>query len=164
MATRADTRREGSLRWARAQTGPRIVEFQGGGCFELNFSLMVSEPFLPLDGSTAPEPVVLKDGARLIRGTHDIIVRHLPVRPGDEPARGKGRWKTAPRAPKSSDPASVKDSADVIIEHVSASGSPDETVAVTPSRRVTVQHWSSIAEPLVNPALHLENGVPICHA
>jgi hypothetical protein len=90
-------------------------------------------------------------------------VRHLRVRTGDEPALGKGRWKTAPRGPKSSDAVSVKESAAVMIDPVSASGSTDETVSVTHSRRVTVPHCS-IAEPLANPALHLENGVPISHA
>jgi hypothetical protein len=96
-------------------------------------------------------------------GTHDIVIRHLRVRPGDEAALGKGRWRTNPRGPKSSDAVSVKESTDVIVDHVSASWSTDETISVTHSRRVTVQHCL-IAEPLANPALHIENGVPISHA
>jgi hypothetical protein len=63
VTSRADPRREGRLRWALAQTGRRIVDFQVGGCFELDLSLPVSEPFLTLESSTAPEPVMLKDGA-----------------------------------------------------------------------------------------------------
>ena len=35
VTTRADTSREGSLRWALEQRGPRIVEFKVGGLFEL---------------------------------------------------------------------------------------------------------------------------------
>ncbi len=164
VTTRADTGREGSLRWALAQKGPRRVVFKVGGLFELESDLKVKEPFLTLDGSTAPDGgVTLKDGALTILGTHDVIVRHLRVRPGDEPQLGKGRWAGRPRGIKSSDALSVKDSHDVIIDHVSGSWSTDETISVTHSRRVTVQRCL-IAEPLGNPALHVENGVEIPHA
>jgi hypothetical protein len=164
VTTRADTGREGSLRWAIEQGGPRIVRFQVGGVFELESNLRVTEPFLTLDGSAAPEGgVTLKDGALLILGTHDIVVRYLRVRPGDEAPLGKGRWAGRPRPVKASDAVSVKDSHDVIIDHVSASWSTDETISVTRSRRVTVQDCF-ITEPLANPALHVENGVEIPHA
>lgn len=67
----ADSRHEGSRRWALAQTGPGIVDFQVGGCFELDSSLTVSEPFLPLDGSNpalyleSGGPISHADGARV---------------------------------------------------------------------------------------------------
>jgi len=164
VTTTADTKREGSLRWALEQSGPRIVEFQVGGVFELDFNLRVTEPFLTLDGSAAPDGgVTLKDGALNIFGTHDVIVRHIRVRPGDEASLGKGRWRGHPRPVKASDAITVKDCADVIVDHVSASWSTDETISVTRSRRVTVQQCF-ITEPLANPALHLENGVEISHA
>src|SRR5262249_13631705 len=62
VTTRDDTGREGSLRWALMQKGPRIVLFKVGGVFELDSNLKVKEPFLTLDGSTAPDGgVTLKD-------------------------------------------------------------------------------------------------------
>ena len=164
VTTTEDGTREGSLRWALAQSGPRIVEFKVGGVFELDGNLKVTEPFLTLDGSTAPDGgVTLKDGALYILKTHDVIIRYLRVRPGDEAVLGKGRWKGHARETKSGDAVSVKDSANVIIDHVSASWSTDETISVTRSRRVTVQNCF-ITEPLANPALHIENGVEISHA
>jgi len=164
VTTREDTNREGSLRWALMQSGPRIVEFKVGGLFELDSNLRIKEPFLTLDGSTAPDGgVTLKDGALDIIGTHDVIVRYLRVRPGDEAELGKGRWQGHPRAIKAGDAVTVKDSADVMIDHVSGSWSTDETISVTHSRRVTVQHCI-IAEPLANPVLHVEDGVEIPHA
>jgi hypothetical protein len=164
VTTRNDTGREGSLRWALAQKGPRIVLFKVGGIFELDSNLKVKEPFLTLDGSTAPDGgVTLKDSALEFLGTHDIIVRYLRVRPGDEAALGQGRWAGHPRPVKASDAVTVKDSHDVIVDHVSGSWSTDETISVTHSRRVTVQHCI-IAEPLANPKLHIEDGVEIPHA
>jgi len=164
VTTTDDTNREGSLRWALVQTGPRIIEFKVGGIFELNSNLRVKEPFLTLDCSTAPDNgVTLKDGALDILETHDVIIRYLRVRPGDEASLGKGRWKGHPRTIKASDAVTVKDSADVIIDHVSASWSTDETISVTRSQRVTVQNCI-ITEPLANPALHIEKGVEISHA
>jgi hypothetical protein len=164
VTTREDTGREGSLRWAVEQRGPRVVRFQVGGLFELESNLRVTEPFLTLDGSAAPDGgVTLKDGALLILSTHDVVVRYLRVRPGDEAPLGKGRWAGRPRPVKASDAVSVKQSHDVIIDHVSASWSTDETISVTHSQRVTVQDCF-ITEPLANPALHVENGVEIPHA
>jgi hypothetical protein len=164
VTTREDTGREGSLRWALAQQGRRIVVFKVGGIFDLRSNLKVKEPYLTLDGSSAPGGgVTLKDGALEVLDTHDIIVRYLRVRPGDEAELGKGDWKGQSRGIHSSDAVSVKNSTDVIIDHVSASWSTDETISVTGSRRVTVQNCI-IAEPLGNPVLHVENGVPIAHA
>jgi len=163
VTTTDDTGREGSLRWALSQSGPRIVIFKVGGIFSLKKNLPVKEPFLTLDGSSAPDGgVTLKDGALDIFDTHDVVVRYLRVRPGDEAALGKNAWRDHPRPIKASDAVTIKDSSDVIIDHVSASWSTDETVSVTRSRRVTVQNCI-IAEPLANPKLHVEDGVEISH-
>jgi hypothetical protein len=163
VTTTKDGDNEGCLRWALAQSGRRIIEFKVGGVFELDSNLRVKEPFFTLDGSTAPDGgVTLKDGALDILETHDVIIRYLRVRPGDEASLGKGRWQGHPRPVKASDAVTVKDSADVIIDHVSASWSTDETISVTHSRRVTVQNCF-ITEPLANPALHIEEGREISH-
>lgn len=163
VTTTDDSGREGSLRWAISQSGPRIVIFKVAGIFSLKKNLQVKEPFLTLDGSSAPDGgVTLKDGALDIVDTHDIVVRHIRVRPGDEAQLGKGSWRDHPRPIKASDAVTIKDSADVIIDHVSASWSTDETISVTRSRRVTVQNCI-IAEPLANPKLHVEDGVEISH-
>lgn len=164
VTTLEDHGKPGSLRWAVSQRGPRRVEFAVEGILSLNSPLTVEEPYLTLDGSTAPGAgITLKDAGVRIVHTHDIIVRHLRVRPGDEASLGKGPWQGRPRPIRSGDAISVQECADVIIDHVSASWSTDETISVTDSRRVTVQNCF-ITEPLANPTLHVENGVPIAHA
>ncbi len=76
-----------------------------------------------------------------ISGTHDVIVRYLRFRAGDI------------NCPSfQGDSLNVFESRDVIIDHVSASWSIDETLSVTHSARVTVQ-WSIIADSL-NAACH----------
>ena len=73
----------GSLKAALEAKGPRIVVFEVGGVIDLGRStLTITEPFLTIAGQTAPSP-----GITIIRGgidirAHDVIVRHLRVRPG----------------------------------------------------------------------------------
>jgi hypothetical protein len=82
----------GSLAQALRQADPRIVVFEVGGVIDLGGeTLKITEPFLSVAGQTAPSP-----GIKLIRGslviaTHDVILQHLRIRPG-EAARAKKRW------------------------------------------------------------------------
>ena len=58
--------------------------FEVGGVIDLNRrSLQINEPRITVAGQTAPSP-----GITIIRGglsisTHDVIVQHLRIRPGD---------------------------------------------------------------------------------
>lgn len=160
----ADDENEGSLRWALAQSFPRIVEFTVEGIIVLEKNIEVTAPFLTIDGSTAPGAgITIKDGTLRIQGTHDVIIRHIRVRPGDEASLQKGVWAGSTRTKGPTDAISIHDSQDIIVDHVSTSWCSDEVLSTTGSERVTVQN-SFITEPLANPALHIENGVPIAHA
>jgi len=74
----------GSLRRALEDTRPRLVVFEVGGVIDLQGrSLDVRHPWLTVAGQTAPDP-----GITLIRGsltveTHDVMIQHIAVRPGD---------------------------------------------------------------------------------
>jgi len=74
----------GSFLEAVKKTGPRIVVFEVGGIIDLGeFTVKITEPYLTIAGQTAPAP-----GITLIRGgidiaAHDVIIRHIRVRPGD---------------------------------------------------------------------------------
>ncbi len=74
----------GSLAEAVATAGARVIEFSVAGSIDLGGSVIkVVEPHLTLAGETAPSPgITLVNGGLDIR-THDIIVRHLRVRPTD---------------------------------------------------------------------------------
>jgi pectate lyase len=82
--TTLDAEGPGSFREAVDAKGPRIVVFEVGGVIDLGGkTLTIREPFLTIAGQTAPSP-----GITFIRGgidiaTHDVIVRHIRVRPGE---------------------------------------------------------------------------------
>ena len=135
----------GTLRHGVATaSGPRTIVFDRSGTIFLRSELTIGRPYLTIAGQTAPgDGVTVAGFGTRIAGTHDVIVRFVRFRPGDV------------NCPAYQDDAlSVVDSRDVIIDHVSASWSVDETLSVTRSDRVTVQ-WSIIAESL-NAACHHE--------
>jgi len=88
--TNLKARGSGSFAAAVQMKGRRIIVFEVGGVIDLQKnSIMVTEPFLTIAGQTAPSP-----GITFIRGgicieTHDVIIRHICVRPGEA---GAGRW------------------------------------------------------------------------
>ena len=117
----------GSLSAALAETGPRIVVFEVGGVIDLHEqTLMITEPFLTIAGQTAPAP-----GITLIRGgmdiaTHDVVVRHLHIRPGDLGA--------PKRSGKDFDAISTIAGHDVIVDHCSLSWATDENLSASGPR------------------------------
>jgi pectate lyase len=77
----------GSLRHAlEVETGPRIVVFRVSGTIELASDLRIrgeKGSFVTIAGQTSPGGVQLKgDGFTVMDGAHDIILRHLRIRPG----------------------------------------------------------------------------------
>lgn len=117
----------GSLRAAIETEGPRIIVFEVGGVIDLEKqTLVVADPFVTIAGQTAPSP-----GVTLIRGgmdirTHDVIVQHLRIRPGDvgEP-RGSG-W--------GEDAISTVSAYNVIIDHCSLTWATDENLSASGPR------------------------------
>ena len=148
--------REGSLRWALKQAGPRVVTFAVCGDVKLKERLIVREPFLTLDGSTAPAlGVCVRGGSLEFSETHDIIVRYLRVRLGDESVlrRNKELGLKRPKGSNGLDCINISKSNDVLIDHCSLSWCCDEVVSVVHSRGITVQ-WCILSEPLGRVCLH----------
>jgi hypothetical protein len=117
----------GTLRAAIETRGPRLVVFEVGGVIDLaRTSLRVREPHLTIAGQTAPDP-----GITLIRGslaveTHDVVIQHLSVRPGDAGRPRKSGW--------SPDGIAMNAASGVIIEHCSTTWSVDENLSVSGPR------------------------------
>ena len=141
----------GSLRAAVQTKGARYVLFRVSGTIELESSLSIREPYITIAGQTAPGDGVCLKNRELTISAHDVVIRYLRVRPGDElgpsyRARGKGF---------SPDAISVtRPSHDVIVDHSSASWSIDECVSISGQgiTAVTVQ-WCMITESL-NDSFH----------
>src|SRR4051812_19016827 len=140
VTTLAD-RGPGSFRAAVEASGPRTIEFGIAGLITLDSSLTIREPFVTIDGSTAPGKGVCIRGSDVIIRTHDVIVRHMRFRLGDISKREVDALNVA------------GDSHHVLIDHVSASWAVDENLSASGAiHDVTIQ-WSVIAEGL-NRSVH----------
>jgi len=160
MVTRLDDNpkrpTKGSLRWALQQRGPRIVRFTVSGDITLQDEIIISEPFLTLDGSEAPESgVTIRSGNLIFKHTHDIIVRQVRIRLGDAPARRQRREQRRDRPMHSEglDCVSLEDSQRIVFDHCSLSWSCDEIFGILRCSDVTIQ-WCILSEPLCGPSLH----------
>lgn len=119
---------KGSLREAIEAAGPRIIVFEAAGVIDLGWkSLHIRNPSVTIAGQTAPSP-----GITLIRGgisitTHEVIIQHLKVRPGDGGRqRGSGTAVDAI--------STGKGAYKVIIDHCSASWGTDENITASGPR------------------------------
>lgn len=117
----------GSLREAIDAKGPRIIVFEVGGVIDLGKSTMVvSEPFVTIAGQTAPSPgITIIRGGMDIRG-HDVIVRHLRIRPGD--------LGEAPGSGWGEDAISTVAAYNVIVDHCSLTWATDENLSASGPR------------------------------
>ncbi len=126
----------GSFMEAVNAKGPRIVVFEVGGVIDLGLkTVKIREPFLTIAGQTAPQP-----GITLIRGgidiaTHDVIVRHIRVRPGEA-----GQPK---RSGVDFDAISSVGGRDIIVDHCSLTWATDENLSASGPRfgGNTPQQW-----------------------
>ncbi len=74
----------GSLRDA-VREGNRTVVFRVSGTITLESDLKITQPHITIAGQTAPgDGICLRKHPLKIADTHDIIIRYLRVRPGDE--------------------------------------------------------------------------------
>ena len=127
----------GSFLEAVKKTGPRIVVFEVGGIIDLGeFTVKITEPYLTIAGQTAPAP-----GITLIRGgidiaAHDVIIRHIRVRPGDG---GRARLSG-----NDYDAISTLGGAhDVIVDHCTLTWATDENLSASGPRFTgnTPEEW-----------------------
>jgi len=119
---------EGSLAAALAASGPRTIVFEVGGVIDLErTTLEIREPFVTIAGQTAPSPgITLIKGGITIR-THDVVMQHLRVRPGEAGQAKLSGWEI--------DGITTSNGAhDVIVDHCSTSWATDENLSASGSR------------------------------
>jgi hypothetical protein len=103
--------------------------FEVGGVIDLGRqAIRISEPFLSIAGQTAPYP-----GITLIRGgidvaTHDVVIRHIRVRPGEAGADK--------RSGVDFDAISTVGAHNVIVDHCSLTWATDENLSASGPRFV----------------------------
>ena len=135
--TNLKARGPGSFAAAVQMKGRRIIVFEVGGVIDLQKnSVTITEPFLTIAGQTAPSP-----GVTFIRGginidTHDVIVQHICVRPGEAGAKKKSGWEVDGIA---------TGSYNIIVDHCSCTWATDENLSASGPRfdGKTVDEWRS---------------------
>jgi len=158
----------GSLRWAVEQTWPsdmndpysnrRIILFKTGGTINLVDKIIIRHPFVTIAGQTAPGDGILLRGDQLTVATHDVIVRGIRVRVGDE-----GLPTCCRDGINISTTEAESDVYNIIIDHSSVSWAIDENVSIWTSENkpykshdITIQ-WNIISEGLQN-SIHVDEG------
>lgn len=131
----------GSLRFAVEQNFPRIIRFDVAGTIRLKSDLVIRHPRITISGLGAPAGGIAVADHSLVVNADDVIVRYIRSRLGSQSG-------------EEGDAITISGGRRIILDHVSASWSVDETLSVsarydrTPGiYDVTVQ-WSIISESL----------------
>ena len=125
---------EGSLRAAVEAEGPRTVVFRVSGTIDLKSDLRIKNPNITIAGQTAPGDGICIKGYPLMIDADEVIIRYIRVRFGDESGQD-------------SDAVSARYVKNLILDHLSASWSIDETMSIYHCENITVQ-WCMISESM----------------
>lgn len=147
----------GSLGEALAAAGPRVVEFAVAGLIDLGGkSYTVTRPALTIAGESGPSPGITLINGGLNISTHDVIVRHLRIRPGAGTRARKSGWEVDGLATGGG-------AHDVIIDHCSLTWSTDENLSASGPRfnganpaewRRNTSHRVTFSHCIVGEGLH----------
>lgn len=118
---------EGSFAAAVAADGARIIVFEVGGVIDLQgATIRIDKPFVTVAGQTAPHPGITFVRGGLAVATHDVIVQHIAVRPGENGKPKKSGWDV--------DGLSAGGARNVIVDHCSFSWATDENLSASGHR------------------------------
>ncbi len=117
----------GSLRAAIDTEGPRTIVFRVGGTITLKSKLVIRHPYVTVAGQTAPgDGICIRGFTFGALSTHDVIIRHVRIRVGDE-------------ARSTMDGTGFASCDHCIMDHCSISWSIDEAVSTRGAGNITVQ-------------------------
>ncbi|MGY5355654.1 pectate lyase family protein [Wenyingzhuangia sp. IMCC45467] len=132
--TNLNDKGEGSLRAGIEASEPRTIVFKVSGTIALESALKIKHPYITIAGQTAPGDGICIKNYSLNIGADHVIIRYLRVRLGDESG-------------DDSDAISSRYRKHIILDHISASWSVDETMSIYHCDSITVQ-WSLVAESM----------------
>jgi len=127
----------GSFLEALNTPGPRIIVFEVGGVIDLDRQKVnITQPFLTIAGQTAPSPGITLIRNNIFIQTHDVVIRHIRVRPGEAGHAKKSGWDADAIT-------ASKGSRDVIVDHCSFSWATDENLDTwgDPFKGATPEEW-----------------------
>ncbi|MDR6550069.1 hypothetical protein [Paenibacillus qinlingensis] len=148
----ADTNTPGTLRYAINRTGPRVIVFEVSGTINVNATLNINNPYITIAGQTAPSPGIFLRGAVVQILTHDVLLQHLRVAPGDDPIG----VATTSRDALAINGLNGK-AENIVIDHCTFTWSVDELwEAWNPYGNITFRHV--IASQPLHDSIHIDEG------
>lgn len=137
--TNLDANGPGSLSEACASEGPRIVVFEVSGV--IRGDVRITHPYLTIAGQTAPGAGITIEGvvSSYDEGVHDVVLRHLRVRPRRATGASGDCIQIGGLGPKRSGTYNV------MLDHLSLSWANDEVIDLYHTHDVTIQ-WCTIEE------------------
>jgi hypothetical protein len=117
----------GSLKEAFEVDEPRIIVFEVGGVIDLEGSVLsLKKPFVTVMGQTAPDPgiTIIKGGVSI--RAHEVIIRHIRIRPGENKQPKQSGWEV--------DGLNTSSAYNVVVDHCSFSWATDENLSVSGPR------------------------------
>lgn len=120
----------GSLREAVVNSAARVVLFDVAGEIKLRSDLVVRTPELTIAGESAPTGGITLTGASMRIRTHDVVVRHIAVRPGlATESKSDNRDAISLDGPGKRSNGADR-SQNILLENVSATWSVDEVLSL----------------------------------
>jgi pectate lyase len=115
-----------TLRACVDATVPRVCIFETSGRITLKTPLVIKSPFITIAGQTAPAPGIMITDASLRVATHDVVIRHVEIRIGDDPSGPN---------PEQRDGVTVAGTSsarvyNVVLDHISVSWGIDENLGI----------------------------------
>ena len=138
----------GSLRAAATAPGPRTVVFRTGGTISLQSTLVITQPYLTIDGASSLGPGIMLRRHGIEVRTHDVILRQFRIRIGDEDVRKDDRAVRYAAGDGEYALYFTEGSQNCLADHLSLSWSTNKILSTTKmSDRITVQ-WCILSESL----------------
>jgi pectate lyase len=135
----------GTLRAAVNDPSARIIVFRIAGTIELESELQINHPFVTIAGQTAPGGGICIKDAGISIITHDVLVQHIRVRPGNKgPVDADINDAVSILGPHAGNDGAYN----VVLDHISASWGEDETISTWYGAHDITISWSIISEAL----------------
>lgn len=140
----------GSLRAAVQATGARSVVFKVGGVIPLKSTLHIGEPFITIDGQGAPGPGILLRNFGIEVQTHDVVLRYLRVRVGDDQVHLENPQVKEAFYGGAGEHALyfIEGSKNCIADHLSLSWSTTKVLTITKMSDLITVQWCILSEGL----------------
>jgi hypothetical protein len=144
VTSRADSG-TGTLRECAELREPRVCLFEVAGEISLRTPIKIRNPYITIAGQSAPSPGVTLTHSGIKLETHDVLIQHIAIRPGDYAIGAK----PSDRDGISIGVAPPKAARDIVLDHLSISWGIDENLSTwyDTTRDVTITN-SIIAEGL----------------